>query len=207
MNFSSIFALFAGPIPTGTITAPVVEPTETPLSGATEPATTQVVELTQSPSPTNTPVPTHTQTSSILLTTTPVVCPDFNGITKFENNARFVADLTIPDGTVLSPGKGFVKTWYVQNTGTSTWTLDYVAAFGKGESMSALLPFHFPSDVSPRQCVEISIQMVAPKVVGSYFGLWLLQISERKDTTFGFGDTNLGGLSVNIVVQSPATTP
>ena len=204
MSSSSIFALFAGPSSTTTVTTPVVEPTETPLPGPTEPATAQVVGLTQAPPATNTPLPTDTQISSVLLTTTPT-CPPFSGQTTFENNAHFVADMTIPDGTILLPGQPFVKTWYIQNIGSSTWTSDYVTAFGDGENMGALIPIHFPSDVSPGQCVEVSINMVAPTRPGPYLGIWVLQTSERKATRFGFEEGNVGGLFVNIVVQSPAT--
>src|SRR5512141_2699521 len=31
------------------------------------------------------------------------------------NNSAFVADVTIPDGTVMKPGKDFVKTWSIKN--------------------------------------------------------------------------------------------
>lgn len=37
------------------------------------------------------------------------------------DNSIFLADVTIPDGTVMTPGARFTKTWEVQNVGTVTW--------------------------------------------------------------------------------------
>ena len=34
------------------------------------------------------------------------------------NDAIYVSDVTIPDGTILAPGGEFKKTWQFQNTGT-----------------------------------------------------------------------------------------
>jgi len=41
------------------------------------------------------------------------------------NNALFVSDVTITDGTVLAPGEAFTKTWRFQNTGTCDWDEKY----------------------------------------------------------------------------------
>jgi hypothetical protein len=36
-------------------------------------------------------------------------------------NMAYVADVTIPDGTVMTPGNAFSKTWRVRNSGTCKW--------------------------------------------------------------------------------------
>lgn len=36
--------------------------------------------------------------------------------------AQFVKDVTIPDGTLLSPVQTFYKTWRLKNVGTCTWS-------------------------------------------------------------------------------------
>ncbi|HRI57933.1 MAG TPA: NBR1-Ig-like domain-containing protein, partial [Anaerolineae bacterium] len=54
------------------------------------------------------------------------------------DDAAFVADVTIPDGTEVVAGTTFVKIWRLRNSGTSTWgpgyTLEHVdgPAFGAG---------------------------------------------------------------------------
>ena len=41
------------------------------------------------------------------------------------NDARFVEDLTIPDGERVEPGQGVDKRWSVQNSGSCDWGPDY----------------------------------------------------------------------------------
>jgi len=45
---------------------------------------------------------------------------------------RYVADLTIPDGTSLEPGTTFTKTWSVMNAGTCPWRGGYRLVFSRG---------------------------------------------------------------------------
>ena len=40
-------------------------------------------------------------------------------------NSIYIADVTIPDGTQLSIGQEFTKTWRVQNKGTCAWTTSF----------------------------------------------------------------------------------
>src|SRR5512134_681096 len=37
------------------------------------------------------------------------------------HNSVYIADVTIPDNTVLSPGEDFEKIWRIQNTGSCVW--------------------------------------------------------------------------------------
>jgi hypothetical protein len=41
------------------------------------------------------------------------------------DDAAFVADLTLPDGSEVAPGHNLVKQWAVRNTGTCDWGPDY----------------------------------------------------------------------------------
>lgn len=57
-----------------------------------------------------------------------LVFEDFRLQPKFERQHRergdrsiFLADVTIPDGTVVAPCARFTKTWEVQNVGTTPW--------------------------------------------------------------------------------------
>ncbi len=58
---------------------------------------------------------------------------------QVNDNVAFVNDVSVPDGSVLSPGQSFTKTWLVRNTGTSTWGANYQRA-----SASALRPTPAP---------------------------------------------------------------
>ena len=39
--------------------------------------------------------------------------------------SQYVADVTIPDGTVMSPNAALVKTWKVKNSGTCDWDASF----------------------------------------------------------------------------------
>jgi len=49
--------------------------------------------------------------------------------------AKFVSDLTVPDGTNFASGAAFTKTWRLQNVGTCTWGTSYRLVFSGGEQM------------------------------------------------------------------------
>ncbi len=98
------------------------------------------------------------------------------------NNSAYVNDVTIPDGTVLDPGKNFVKTWTVMNNGSCGWDASYKLAFVSGDSMggtSVPVPLNVPSG----QQTRISVSLIAPSTPGDYTGSWQLQNPQGQ--TFG----------------------
>lgn len=89
------------------------------------------------------------------------------------NASTFVSDVTIPDGTVMSPGQRFTKTWRIKNSGATSWS-GYNLAFVDGAQMGA------PSSVSvpitpPGATVDISVPMMAPKDTGGHQGNWQMR--------------------------------
>ena len=54
------------------------------------------------------------------------------------NGMQFIADVTIPDGTVIAPNEHFIKTWRIRNSGTCAWN-GYHVVFADGEPMGCLL--------------------------------------------------------------------
>lgn len=118
---------------------------------------TQAARLTPSPSP------------QVTATITPP--PTSRGADR----AVYVADVTIPDGTVLAPGAAFVKTWKLQNAGTSTWTTSYSLGFISGEKMGADTSVSLPQSVAPGQQIDISVDMIAPTDLGIYQGWWKMK--------------------------------
>ncbi len=131
---------------------------------------------------TQTPVPpAETATATV-----PPPCVD---------NSKFIADVTIPDGTIFTPGAVFTKTWRVQNNGNCTWT-NYSLVFISGTQMAASGIFPVPN-TPPGGTADLTVPMTAPANYGSYQGLWRMRNAAGQ--LFG---TNL---TVVINVPSPAT--
>ncbi len=170
-------ALNQGQSPTNTQEQPQA-PTNTQEQG-------QAPTNTQQPS--NTPEPTDTQEASPTPTERPC------------NKVEFIKDVTIEDGTELSPGETFTKTWRVKNIGTCTWNDGYDIVFGSGDSMSGAASTPITSGtVAPNETVDMSVNLVAPDEPGEYKGTW--QLRDDEDDVF-----TTGGFWVIIEVVEPET--
>jgi hypothetical protein len=88
---------------------------------------------------------------------------------------QFIADVTIPDGTSLTPGATYLKTWRVENEGTCTWSTSYSAVFTGGDQMGAPAVINMPASVAPGATVDISVNITAPSANGHYRGNWKLR--------------------------------
>jgi hypothetical protein len=71
----------------------------------------------------------------------------------------------------IPPGKGFVMTWIMKNTGDCVWDDRYKMIFDSGERLTsadtfAVMPFGYT--VQPGESLTITIQMSAPSAPGSY---------------------------------------
>lgn len=87
--------------------------------------------------------------------------------------AQFVKDISIPDGSVFTPGATFTKTWRLKNVGTCTWS-GYQLVFDSGDSMNGTSPTSIGT-VSPGQEVDLSINLTAPATNGTYRGYWRIR--------------------------------
>jgi hypothetical protein len=90
------------------------------------------------------------------------------------SDGAYVADVTIPDDTKMTPGQPFVKTWRVKNIGKRPWGEGFRLVFVKGTAMTAQHSIPLPA-CAPGQEVEISIQQFAPRRRGIYFGDWKMR--------------------------------
>jgi len=118
--------------------------------------------------------------------------------------AQFIADVTIPDGSVFTPGATFKKTWRLKNVGTCTWTTAYNLVYISGEKMGSTTAVALPSNVAPGQTVDVSVDMTAPATAAKYRGNW--QLKNAAGVLFGIGSTAKGVFWVEIVVSSGGTT-
>ena len=118
------------------------------------------------------------------------------------NEALFIADVSIPDDTVLSAGEAFVKTWQIRNEGTCTWNASYKLVFSSGEQMNSALSIPL-SETPPEETLNISVDLVAPINNGSYTGIYQLQNAQEE--VFNIGA--LDNIWLRIVVGDGAAPP
>lgn len=150
-------------------------PTQTPI-----PATATSVPATNTPVPTNTPLPTATTVS-------------------YCDWVTFIKDVSIPDGTRLTAGETFTKTWRLKNRGTCTWTSDYMLVFTGGEQMGGTTAVRLPGNVAPGQTVDVSITLTAPANRGHYTGYWMLR--SPSGVLFGYGESANKAFYVDIKTE------
>lgn len=80
------------------------------------------------------------------------------------DGSSFIADVTIPDGTVVEPGEQFVKVWEIQNTGSVRWHDRYLERtdmpLGPKDCRT---PGRIPvGNTSPGERIKIAVDVRAP---------------------------------------------
>ncbi|MFZ5818287.1 MAG: NBR1-Ig-like domain-containing protein, partial [Chloroflexota bacterium] len=133
-------------------------PTPTPfLAPKAAPPTGPAILGQQPVIPTFTPPPEPT----VVPTSTP---PCTDGL-------AFLEDLTIPDGSVVSPGASIDKQWLVQNNGSCNWDARYRLKFAGGEPLGATAEQALYPARAAMQTV-IRITFTAPTAPGTYKSAW-----------------------------------
>jgi len=120
--------------------------------------------------------------------------------TQICNKAQIVADVTFPNGTLVTQNTSFSKIWRLKNVGTCTWSYGYSLVLANGNGMGAIYPVIMPEIVSPGQEVEIWVNFIAPQQPGTYTGYWMLR--SPQGNTFGTGDGASQPLQVMVRVVS-----
>ncbi|NOH02294.1 MAG: hypothetical protein HND47_10230 [Chloroflexi bacterium] len=174
-------------------------------------ATLAVQQLTlQAASPSVTPT-TFTQTPT--LTVTPLASPTLSIQQPLAtnttapssgavgcNNSVFVADVTFPDNTVVTPGQAMTKTWKLQNNGSCAWTATYKVSFLSGNVMGgAATPIGI--SVAPGQSADVSVKLTAPTTPGDAIGYWIL----TNDNGQNFGTSFYIKIKVGAATTGTAT--
>jgi hypothetical protein len=172
---------------------PIV-PTPDVLAIRTSAAYTVVAEITLTSAaftptplpPTETPVPPPpTETPTVEFATDPTqialgtpgeLCDNFS----FD---PATVDVTILDGTQMTPGQDFVKTWKIKNTGICSWGDGYGLIYaGYADKMSGE-PAPLGTLVAIGQEIDVSVNFKAPAKVGEYTSAW--QMANAKGIPFG----------------------
>ncbi len=147
---------------------PALTPDHNPATFAsptpTQPAPT-IIETLASPSP----LPTRTQVSSQIQSANEPARVD----ESICDNSAYVEDLTIPDGTILTPGETFVKTWAIRNTGSCTWKEGYSVTLHEGDSMAGGATELGKTIISGKEA-KITVFLAAPDLEGTYKGTWIM---------------------------------
>ncbi len=194
---STVALLTAACSPAAPTSTPAVSPTlafAPPLGATTEPSpavptvpatvapTAAVTEgATTAPSIVATPSAPNTPSAGAQPTTTPTAQATPGAGTTCHDNATFVRDVTVTDGTSFAPDQPFTKTWRLRNNGTCAWTSDYELVFVRGTNMTAN-PAAVPA-TAPGATADIQLPMTAPTASGTYIGFY--QMRAPNGTPFG----------------------
>ena len=159
--------------------------------------------------PTNT-LPVVVDQPTITPVTLPTLAPPTATITSSPTpdtcyQTKFIDDVTIPDGTRISPKAVFTKTWRVQNTGTCTWNSSYAVVFDGGHNSGAPASTAFPASVPPGGTIDLSVVITAPETNGEY--TWKFKLRSDTGRVFGFGTGFAYPMTVVIKVEPLTLIP
>ncbi len=95
----------------------------------------------------------------------------------------------------------FTQTWSIRNDGPCTWTPGYWLVNVSGDDLSSPVRMRIPYLVFPGAEINLSVDLIAPCWVGTYFDNWVLQDEQGID--FGFGSRSDPLLVVILVAGTP----
>jgi hypothetical protein len=118
----------------------------------------------------------ETETARLTAVSLPSPTPTCN------NDLLFVDDISIPDGSVVAPGKRLDKRWKVENAGSCNWDVEYEVRLIAGPDMGATSPQALFPALSGTE-VEIRMLFKVPEEPGSYRSAW--QAFDPQGNPFG----------------------
>jgi hypothetical protein len=178
-------------------------PTQESLEAiSTQAALTAFVQLTQlaltmPPTVANTNTPVMTPTATPALPTQTLRPP----VVVSCANSKFGTDVTIPDGTPMTVGQVFTKTWRVTNSGSCTWTTSFKLAFSNGDVMGGQTAF-LANPVPVGQPVDLSVKLTVPNKSGTLTGWWVI----LDDAGHRVGDALSVVINVGVLSPTPSGT-
>jgi hypothetical protein len=164
--------------------------------------TQTVAAYTPTPLPTDTPPPTATlaafptapglgtpltfPTAALGTPGTTPLAPLATQAATLCDNFTFIADITIPDGTIVKPGADFQKIWRIKNTGTCTWDEGYKLVYAYGDDRLDGPGYEIKKKndfVDPGETADVGMLMTAPLKEGNYTSCW--QMVNDRGAVFG----------------------
>lgn len=88
--------------------------------------------------------------------------------------STFIADITVPDGTVMAPYQQFDKTWRIRNSGTVPWIGRWLARRGSPTGHGVpTSPYRVRiPDTQPGEEVDITVPVQAQPLAGASQAHW-----------------------------------
>jgi len=167
-------------------------------------AQTVAARETKRARPTRTPLPPTVTATAPLGTLTPSPTKPTPTRPSAGNSpcaqASWIGD-TPPDGTIMTPGETFWKTWQIVNTSSCTWNTSYQIIYWNGDLMGGAIYYNFPQTVLPGQTVEVPLLLTAPTADGKYVSEWMFKTPDGQ--VFGVGEYSVP-ITAEIEVSSLA---
>ena len=98
------------------------------------------------------------------------------------DDSRFVADVTVPDGSRIPVDADFVKTWEIRNVGSAVWENRLLQREGptEGPGLCSSGPRVPIPRTPPGASVQISVRFRAPRLPGSCYTEWKMVDAEGR---------------------------
>ena len=189
MFFTLVFTCLLAAL-SGCTAKPAPQSTLSPVEATLAAETVQVrppalQTTTAPPTAEATAAPTAT-IGPVLLPATSTPLPTLPGKVPC-NLAKFVTDVSVPDGTNFSPGAEVKKTWRLMNTGACPWTVEYVVVVaGENDWMKPGPLEGIKTQVLPGQEGDITVTLQAPSEPGAYRLNFMLMAPSGE--LFGIGE-------------------
>lgn len=121
-----------------------------------------------------------------------------------KDSAAMIADVTIPDNTVMTSGESFTKTWRFLNNGKCNWD-GYTIAFFAGDRMGTPDSVPIPATEAGKS-VDVSVQLIAPSIDGAYTGYYVLKNDKGEVLPIGTEEAFWLKILIGNVAAAPVAT-
>jgi uncharacterized protein YkwD len=115
-----------------------------------------------------------------------------------------IQDVTVPDNTQMTPGTKFTKTWRFMNNGKCNWS-GYTIAFVAGDRMESPDSAPVPATEAGKT-VDVSIELTAPSLDGSYTGFYELKNADGETLAIGTQSAFWVKILIGNVAPAPVST-
>ncbi len=150
---------------------------------------------------TSQPLPTLTPNPTFMISSESSSGVESSGL-DCENDARFLEDLTFPDGEIVTPGQTIDKHWSVQNLGSCDWGAGYrLIHLGQDDFEAPEAVALYPARAGTNAVWQVELR--APQKVGQYISQWQAQAPDGST----FGDVVYILISVEKATTTPTATP
>jgi uncharacterized protein YkwD len=121
-----------------------------------------------------------------------------------QDSALLLEDVTVPDNAQMTRGTKFTKTWRFMNSGKCKWS-GYTISFVAGDRMETPASAPIP-ETEPGKTVDVSVELTAPSIDGSYTGFYELKNDKGETLSIGTEQAFWVKILIGNVAAAPAAT-